>query len=296
MAECVEQYVEGRNAWQIGFLGFLIRMRGLLITGLFTLLTMGTPFWWPTYFSVKYEIQLKYFFLFFIFLVGGILLFVLYYVRNKFRRSLDIQHHLHELSHFLRDYQTKIYKLAMNAESVTDDNPINLRTYSDNICERVKDCFSKIANDSTIEVAIRLANDDTDREGIHEINYITVGRSSGLNSRRNESTEAVSSKEGIPRFFSDKDSQGVLIYNDLNKAAKIGAYKITINDSKYADEIKTMMVAPLNAWDSITQSMIGILYITSRESNTFSVKYVDSMRFVADMIAQSMSFYVNEVK
>ena len=65
---------------------------------------------------------------------------------------------------------------------------------------------------------------------------------------------------------------------------------------KYTDEIKTMMVAPLNAWDGKRQSMIGLLYVTSREKNIFSIKYVDSMRFVADIVAKAFAFFVRQRK
>jgi len=91
-------------------------------------------------------------------------------------------------------------------------------------------------------------------------------------------------------------SQGILIYNDLNKAATVGAFKLTENDSKYADEIRTMMVAPLNAWDGNRQSMIGIIYITSRERKTFSAKHVDSLRFIADKVAKAIGFTVENLK
>ncbi|MBI3353795.1 MAG: hypothetical protein HY034_02760, partial [Nitrospirae bacterium] len=130
-----------------------------------------------------------------------------------------------------------------------------------------------------------------------KIVYTTVGRSSGLSSKREETTEGISANEGIPRFFiEEKGSQGILIYNDLHKASSMGAYKRTANDAKYPDEIKTMMVAPLNAWDGKRQSMIGILYIASRESNAFSIIYVDSMRFVADIIAKAFSHFICQRK
>ncbi len=52
---------------------------------------------------------------------------------------------------------------------------------------------------------------------------------------------------------------------------------------KYPDDISTMMVAGLNAWDGSSETMIGILYITSRNENVFKEKHVDLLGFAADI-------------
>ena len=81
-----------------------------------------------------------------------------------------------------------------------------------------------------------------------------------------------------------------MIYLDINEAIELGLFKKTKSEEKYPNEIKTMIVCPLNAWDGSRKSMIGILYITSRKGNVFSEKHVDSARFIADTLANSISF------
>jgi hypothetical protein len=79
-----------------------------------------------------------------------------------------------------------------------------------------------------------------------------------------------------------------LLYNDIDAAADKGAFKITQSERQYSKEIITMMVAPLNGWDGEKRSMLGLLYITSRNKRTFSVKYTDTTLFAADMFARSL--------
>ena len=295
MSDCVEHYLEGRNAWQIGVLGYFIKLRGIITTLLLTFLTMGTPFWWPGILPGSIMVNLKIYFAVFVLAFGGLCSFGFYYLQYRSIRSLDIKHLLHDFSHFLRDHQTKVYKSTPSKKG-HDYETEKFHNYIEQICERTKDYFHRITGNHSIEAAIRIAVDESLVDGKHEIYYKTIGRSSGLSDQRKDSTTDIAANEGIPRFFADKNSRGILIYNDLEKASGINAYLLTDNDKTYKDEIKTMMVAPLNAWDGKRQSMIGILYVTSRESNVFSAKHIDTIRFVADMVAKAIGFTVINLK
>ncbi len=55
-------------------------------------------------------------------------------------------------------------------------------------------------------------------------------------------------------------------------------------------------IAPLNAWSGAKQDMIGIMYITSRETNSFEVKHVDSMAFVSDLTAGAVANTIELVR
>ena len=120
--------------------------------------------------------------------------------------------------------------------------------------------------------------------------YITRVRTSGLNKNRETTSEPIIANQGIPRYLIEKGCQEILIYVDINEAIELGLFKKTKSEEKYPNEIKTMIVCPLNAWDGSRKSMIGILYITSRKDNVFSEKHVDSARFIADTLANSISF------
>lgn len=299
MRECVEHFTEGRGAWKVGVLGYWARLRGIITTALISSLTAGVPFWWPNHMPQKIELKLV-----ILFIVTGVsvcvvVLAVFLYFRWWWQKSLDTNFYLHQLVHSLRDYQTETYERILSEKEPQDliYEKERLCVYIKKICEGVKNCFHRHISDSTIEVAIRLAVELPDTMGGEKIIYSTMGRSLGLNSERSKTTEDIGSNEGIARYLIEKrESHGVLIYNDLQKAADKDTFKITENERKYPDEICTMMVAPLNAWDGKDQSMIGILYVTSRKKNVFAFKHVDIMRFIADTIASSIACVIEQLK
>ncbi|AGF77427.1 hypothetical protein UWK_00853 [Desulfocapsa sulfexigens DSM 10523] len=295
MSECVDHFEDGRNAWQIGALGFFSRLRGFLITVLITIISMGTPFWWPEHFKSTRIIEMKSVFLVLVFLFSLIFCASFFYLRLRTIRSLDIKFYLHSLSHFLRDYQTKICKRRHSHQKRNEKHEIKfLRKFTGKICDHLKDYYIRLLKDDSIEVAIRLAK-EKDIEGVNKITYYTIARSSGFNKNRYKTSEAICSDEGIPSFFLKKKEQGILIFNDLERASKQEFYKKTKNDDQYPDEVKTMMVAPLNGYDGQGISMIGLLHITSRKKNTFNITHVDSLKFTADLIAKSICHAVNNL-
>jgi len=296
MRECVEQFIEGRNAWRTGVLGFFLQLRGMIPTAIVTIFTMGTPFWWPTIFPQAFSIPTWVIFFYMAFMFGGSLA----YIRWRSNRSLAIKASLHTFAHEIRDEQNNVYSIVLtDCQEKSSGNSIDLDKYLRSYCKRqsnnIRDYFRSQINDNTIEAGIRLAIESTDPHTT-KIVFSTFGRSSGLNSKREETTEDIPSNEGIPRFMSDQWAcQGILIYNDLEKAEKLGAFKMTKNDRSYSNEIRTMMVAPLNGWDSGGEKrakIIGLLYITSKSEGVFVEKHVDAVRFVADTLAFSVAFTV----
>jgi hypothetical protein len=56
----VDHFVDVMDSWRLGLLGFFTRYSGLSISGIiFTGLSMGTPWWWPSSINNKYEIDLQ---------------------------------------------------------------------------------------------------------------------------------------------------------------------------------------------------------------------------------------------
>lgn len=294
--------MEGREAWQIGILGFMSRYRGIAGTLLLTFITMGSPFWWPNEFPIApvYEIYTKIWFVAVTLVLGLAATAIFYYFRFRTRRSLRIKYELHEMAHLIRNEQTNAYHRSYNAPKHVDEQVEKERfeTYLVSMCERLKTYFQYFSGDDTVEAAIRLAVNTSSEPTRTEIVYRTVARSSGLHTLRGKTSEDVKPNVGIPRFLSDQDSQGVLIYNDIQKAASLRAFKLTQNELTYPNDIATMMVAPLNAWndDDGGQAMIGILYLTSRKKKTFNATHVDLVRFSADLIGSSIAFVVERLK
>lgn len=284
----VNHYVDGRDAWRIGVHGFFTKAKVICISGLITILSMGSPWWWPDNIPGKKEINLKWAAFVLFFMIGGGVVSLLYYLRNRAIRSLNIKYYLHQIAHDLRQRQTELHeKLHPGKKYSKGKLRKELEILLKEVCENIASQFRTITNDNSIAVAIRLAVYDDKK---NEIFYKTFARSNGLNSQRKKTSQKISIKEGIARFLRDeKKAQGVLIYNNLHEAATVGTYKITENDQKYKDDISTMMVAPLNAWAGTKEDMIGILYITSRNKKVFNAVHVDQIAFSADLTALAVA-------
>lgn len=303
MRRCVDPYTEGRSAWTYGTIGFFTRLRGLLATAVLTLVTMGAPWWLPDKMKIPASLTVptRTTIVTAALLAGTSLFGGFVYLRKRTIRSLDIKALLHDFSHYLRDFQTKLFQRTAQQKSLFDQEDVEMDRFSeymDRVCEFTKDYFALMTHDSTVNCAIRLAVeiDDPDSRGTRIV-YRTLGRSSGLSASRAETTEDTPANQGIPRFLSDDhDCKGVLRYNDLEEAAKLGTFKMTESERRFPDEVKTMLVAPMNGWDGKRRSMVGLLYVTSRNNGVFHRKHVDCMRFVADMAAGSVCFTVQRIK
>ena len=298
MKQCVEWFIEGTNAWQNGVLGFFLRLRGMIPAILLTFLTMGVPFWWPTVLPMSLTVSFGFIFFSTVTLSGVVVSGGFGYLRWRTIRSLEIKAALHLLAHEIRNEQVKIYHRIAKSTIVDDVNEeVNLYEYFDRLSNLIEKYFKSQIHENGIAAGIRLAINNSEIPNSSEVVYSTFGRSSGLNSKRAKTTEDIPSNQGIPRYMMSEqsNSQGVLIYNDLKEAAKLGAFQKTKNDDIYKDEIISMMVAPLNGWAGINSNMIGLLYVTSRKKNIFKAKHVDAMRFTADIVATSVAFTITSL-
>jgi hypothetical protein len=295
--QAVEHFTEGKEAWRLGVLGFFTRTRGQIGAAIIAFLAMGVPWWWPRNYTETITISTKTLIVAILFVVGVLVVAGLCYLKKRSLRSLDIKYYLHGLAHYIRDQYTDCCRQSASPYAAPDaDRSQQFCERLGQMCERTKTYFRCLTNDETIEVAMRLAVPQRVAATNISVVYRTVARSAGLNQSRYKTTEDILANEGIPRFLKHKkNSLGVLFYNDLGAAAELGTYRLTENDKLYAAEIKTMMVAPLNGWDGKKQNMIGLFYVTSRETNTFKPKYVDSMAFISDFVANAVASLVNKL-
>lgn len=287
----VTHYVDGYNSWKLGFMGFLVQLRGHITGLLFGIPLMGSPFWWPEHwpdnFTVNFGIAL-----------GSLSAFILtlcilslFYLRKRSIRSLAVKASLHDISHNLRDQISELFRRtsAGSGKPKKSDGAAEARhivAFAHSIADKIRDHFRLLTRDATIECAIRIAHQYPSAEGGNKLMYRTIGRSSGLNPKRKASSKPIPFDSGIPSFFrSEHGGQGVLFYSDITKAIASGAFLKTPNEETFPEEIATMMVAPLNGWDGNSCDMIGILYVTSRRKSGFRASQVDSMKFVADALA-----------
>ncbi len=290
MPEAVEHYVQGRNAWRTGLRGLLPRRRAFWATVLLTVATMGTPWWWTlSPVPQKLEFTTKVFVPVAAVVIGSLLASLLYLYRKYVLRQAKYGWRLHSLAHYLRDAETKILSTgspSLRASLKPDSD--GLSTFVVGCCDRVRDIFRDLAGDPTIEAAIRIAVSSRGADGA--VVYRTIARSSGLSPARNATTEDVPANAGVARFFLERTkSQGVLLYRDIAEAARKNAYMLSRNDDLFRQEISTMMVAPLNAWNGHEHCMIGLLYVTSSRNSTFTDDHVEHLSFAADTVAAALS-------
>lgn len=292
---CVDQFSEGKSAWKHGVIGVLVRRRSIVIAVLISVVAMSTPSWWPREWSSKPSPTVS---LLTVAITALLLVpLLLAYLRHRTIRSLEVKALLHDLAHFLRDHQIRMFTRSLQR----DDEAVGLERFSDymrTLCEFTKDYFALLADDATVNCAIRIAVDVSDpgSKGTQVV-YRTVGRSSGLSRARAQTSEDIPANQGIPRFLIEQHNcMGILRYNNLEEAEKAGTFKMTTNEKRFPEEIATMFVAPINGWDGKQSSMIGLLYITSRRHRVFQQHQVDCVRFVSDVIASSLSFTVQRYR
>jgi hypothetical protein len=221
---------------------------------------------------------------------GLILIFVIssYYSSRNFEKIIiELQEDLHNISHFLRDAIFRAKCIGLNLRMETDQvGKVFFNDFNNQLANRVKNYFSKLIDDSTIECAIRIAEKTGNSNGTI-VHYVTVGRSDGFNPSRTETSEPIPANKGIPRFFAEKGSRGALIYHNLKEADEVGAYFMTKNDDIYKSDVKTIMVSPIKGLEEgkipPQKSVLGLLYITSQR-DPFSQRYVEPIRCFADLL------------
>ena len=281
--ECVEHFPDGRAAWTVGVVGLMTRLRGLAGLAVITVLTMGVPWWWGEGPPKNLDLPVNPLLSGVVGLFGASAIVGFRYLRWRTIRSLEVKYALHMFTHKSRDRLGDLAarsKRDLSAQGASEW----FTAYILEICGLARTYLRPLIRDDTIEVAVRLAVPQTDGSEL----YRTIARSSGLNPARAKTSQDLHSSKGIARFFLEKGSRGVLIYNDLAAAARYGAYVLSENDRLYPDEIKTMMVAPINEYDGSSTKMIGLLYVTSRNDTVFSIRDTDAVLFLADHVAANL--------
>lgn len=297
--DCVEFLTGGRNSWKLDHMGILNRKRGIVVSvGIGIVLMTGPPWWWDSWGFIAYSTYLT---LSFIavdvcMLVGGIV-----YLRWWALRSLEIKYRLHELTHGIRDKFTEFCLYTAHGQS---DLSQPVRNFAHSSCVAIRNYMSPILQDSDLGVAVRLASyvpvekpgeKAGHMEVVHGPFYKTAGRANLCESRA-ITTEDISACEGVPGFLLAKGSHGILRYNNLEKAISIGAFRKTMNEDLFSHEVRTLAVAPMNAWDGERHRMIGILYLTSKKSFILPTKHVDTLKALADLMAVAFASVIHEAK
>ncbi|MCG3150714.1 MAG: hypothetical protein PCFJNLEI_04215 [Verrucomicrobiae bacterium] len=286
---CVRIYRpdEVASEWKSGVVGWLIRYRGIGTSGFLTLSTMGVPFWWPEVWGRDAQINVIWCVSLTFLLVFASVTLGLIYLRGRIFRSLETKAILHKLAECVRDDS----RAVLREKNLSADQAI--RQHVANFADLIRDLFRQLARNSTVEVAVRVAYPITS----NQFQYRTVARTSGLNSKRSETSVPLDPREGVAATLLQRRGKCVVFIDDLEEAIRQGFFRKTPNEEEYRSEISTLMIAGLNAHrpNSERNEMIGILYIVSRDNRPFSVYLMDSIAFSADMLALSVSLLVEQL-
>jgi len=295
--QCAEWYSSGHNEKEVtdtyknAILGFIEKNGRTLLFGAFFL--TGTP-WWFRWFHQKPEKQISVaIFSFFLLFIGVILLVLiaitLVYNRSQ-KKSNILMSLFHGIIHKIRDDYCESLRIMNNSEI---ENTIYINNIAESLCEKIRQYFTKLKRTDEIGVAIRVAH----RNNENNIVYETIGRAN-LNPERQKTSVGIPSNEGIPAYFSRQSFSGVLIYNDIEAAVKESLFKLTENEKKYKEEIRSFIVAPLNCFGGTDKSMIGLLYVTSQEESYFDSRDIEHIKALGDLIAIIISqvIYIMKIK
>lgn len=246
-----------------GLIGFLLSKKGLLGTVLLEVAASGAI--WKLFNPTALVVAIP---------VCAALTFCLLVTRRYRVKSLKAHERLHDLCHLLRD------ELSVLLNDLFEDIVLGrMANFSDNVAEHVANYFRQVTGEATVNCLIRLAvQGDDDR-----VQYVTFGRSTGLDKSRSAKSEPIFESEGLPRAFHEKKLHGVYIIRDIAKAVEVGIWKRTRTDG--LADVSRVMVAPMNSLDGDNnRTMIGLLSVTSKNVS-FRKGDTLPMKACADLLA-----------
>lgn len=249
--------------WMRGFRGYWLRVRGIVTA-------VGTPSTASTF--LKYHDYVGWTAFALLILLGLCLGAFLLIYRREFTRQCRANTSLHELFHASRFEIWKLHNSTDESEFMA-----RLEGFHNTLAERIAGFFRDSVGDSSINVAIRLAESVCGKD-----QYATRGRSSKMDPRRAEQTEPLGFDEGLARHLTENQRMGVTIIRDVDQALVKGIWKRTKNDS--LPDMKTLMISPINGFAKNAQKvMLGVVYVTSRK-NPFRASHTIPLKALADLL------------
>ena len=198
----------------------------------------------------------------------------LWFLRYNRKHRTISDHQLHALCHHIRDEAAAVLEKGKQA----DGAKASFLSFNKTTVQYVAEFFQVLVSDRTVTCAIRLAN--TGENG--EQSYVTVARSSGMESVRGSHSVPIPASQGLPGRLSNEKYHGVLIINDIQKAIETADYMQTPNDS--LPDCKSVIVSPINGWSNGKKEMIGILTVASRKKGKFQQWHTTSLKAIADIL------------
>lgn len=156
------------------------------------------------------------------------------------------------------------------------------------LCQRIAHYFRARTGNSNIACCIRVM--ETDDAG--KVIFRTAARSDPLSSAREKNSQPIGVDEGIAKAFVEKGNEGAYWIADIREAVKEGVWKMSDNDLKF-DDIKFVMVCPINGYFDGAERTLGLLFITTRDGPIQDV-FWGAQKGIADSLAMSFAVLYDE--
>jgi hypothetical protein len=183
-----------------------------------------------------------------------IVIALILYIRVLLISACKTDEALHSLLHHVRERFEEIraaQKPADKAKMVTE--------FHRDSCQRIATYFQHRSGDTNIQCCVRVMEQNAEGRKL----FHTRGRSNGLATERGQTSEPICVEKGIVKAFLDKDCQGAFRIDDINRAEVDGVWVTTGNDRKF-DDIRYILVCPINGFVDGNKNLLGLLYLTSR--------------------------------
>lgn len=190
--------------------------------------------------------------------------------RLLFRRTV-MHRDMHSLVHQVRDISGR----AEAAKSEGDEDSVlsAFFEFTNVVAEGIAEYFRVFMNyDKTVHCCIRFLTTD---------GYETLGRSHGMNPERAKMSIPIPPDQGIPGWFLDNDPRGIIIVHDIEAEAERGRWYRTPTDR--FEDVKTMMIAPINGYVRGDLVFLGLLFITSPR-DPFTEMHALPLKGLADLL------------
>lgn len=191
-------------------LPFPLRVRGIVLEAVLSmLLVSGPPWWWNYLFQIELtraeSIALT-------FVVAIPLTFVIAFsiaIRAVVLKQEQRTNRFGELASFYREVIQDPDNMGASVKS-----PYAFKTFCDSLCDHIAQAFQGAFDDPEIACCIRLSMPDV------SYSYRTVGRSARLSSDRARRSVDVTSESGIYKALTKKNAvkDEILIIHDIDKA------------------------------------------------------------------------------
>lgn len=184
---------------------------------------------------------------------------------------------LHEVAHTIRDRAADVAEAMASGDVARYLD--RFKRFNFDVADKIARYFQTLADCDSINCTIRLAAAVDGAEC-----YITVGRSSGMATSREAMSEPVPFHEGVPGFLRKyKHSFGVARITDIAKAKRAGVWHPTKSDD--LDDVKCLLITPINVKHNGERSMIGLLSATAKRKGDLSSLIVEPLKAFADLLA-----------